>query len=360
MQTAKRNGSIDLIKFLLALALVFFHGRAIIENLSGGIMPRGASAVEAFYIIAGFFMAHTAISKETPAFSYIWKRYKEIFAQHAFSFVCAFIATCIISGFAFLPNLKNIIGLGIRSIPEFFLFSPLAGLQFSLAGINGIEWYLSAMLLGMAIIYPFLKKFKKNYCFYIGPLVFLFLSGYLFQTLGSYRGTYDMTGFFCNGLLRAVAMMSLGTTVYWAVKEAKGRISTKTAGRVGVTVAAIICWVLSFYYLNSFLPKTYEFTIVYFMAGGTFFSMLGTSYLCRPLSNRFVTYLGKLSLPMFLNQGWIRKLLLHYDLGSSVGYAESQLIFLGLVLVMSVICVELTDRIRKAIRTRKAKKECTE
>ena len=64
-------------------------------SLDGALFVKGASAVESFFIIAGFFMAKAAVEKQTKSFDYIAGRYKNIFPQHTFAFVFAFITKCI-------------------------------------------------------------------------------------------------------------------------------------------------------------------------------------------------------------------------------------------------------------------------
>ncbi|MBR6349529.1 MAG: acyltransferase [Lachnospiraceae bacterium] len=360
MVKQSRNGSLDLIKFLLAVALVFFHGKAAMVSASGALFVRGASAVESFFIIAGFFMAKAAVEKQTPSFEYMKGRYFGLFPYHTFSFVLAFVAKCLMMGyfsFGFVECIKHICTLGMLAVPEFLLFAPLAGMKF-MAGINGIEWYLSGMLLGMALLYPFIRKWTKYFCRYAAPLIFLFGSGVLHLLLGTYRGSYDTVGgVFCTGLIRALAMLSLGVFVYalYEILKEKSNLD-KTGTRVAITIIAVLCWLVVFYYLNSHLPKYYEFAMVYFAGLGTLLSATGKTYLSKPLSNGFVRFLGKLSLPMFLNQGWIRKLMISYKVCEklNLGYWAGMALFFALTIAVSLICILVMDNIMKAIRKKRA------
>ena len=359
MVKKSRNGSLDLIKFLLAVALVFFHGKAAMASTSGALFLRGASAVESFFIIAGFFMAKAAAEKQTPSFEYMKGRYFSLFPYHTFSFVLAFIAKCVMAGYftlSIITCIKKIALLGILAIPEFLLFSPLAGLKF-MAGINGIEWYLSAMLLGMALLYPFIRKWSKQFSQYVAPLLFLFGSGVLYLLLGSYRGTYYTIGVICYGLIRAVTMLSLGIFVYAVFEIMKKKANLdKTSTRVAITIIAIICWAVVFWYLNCNQSREFEFAMVYFAGVGTLLSATGKSYLSKPLSNGFVRFLGKISLPMFLNQGWIRKLMIRYDICEklNLGYWPGIALFFALTIAVSLICILVMDNIMKEIRKKKA------
>ena len=358
MQT-KRNGSIDLLKFLLILSITLYHGIKIWGSKKGVIFYNGGCAVEAFYIIAGFYMAKSAFEKQKDSVTYMWGRYKEVFPYHIFAFVCAFIYTCFNKGFfelPFLGSIKNIVLTAIKAVPDFLLLAPITGLQKGLSGINGIEWYLSAMLVGMALIYPFLKKWPRQFSCYIGPLVFLFGSGWLFQkNNGSYVITFDQIDGICGGLIRALATLAIGTTLYWLVKLAKEKLDLESKGLRGwITAASLICWIISFWYLITNQEHTLEFATIYLTAAGVFFACTGASYLNRPLSNKVTAFLAKLSFPMFLNQSWVRKLLIYIDLkGLGLSYAECMLVFVAAVIVSSLICMFVVDHIRAALKKRK-------
>ena len=89
--SSKRSGSIDFLRFLLAVVIVFFHGRKLAGT---GLFPRGATAVEAFFVISGYYMAREAFTKKTDALTYMKKRYVGLFPYHAFAFICAFVFRC--------------------------------------------------------------------------------------------------------------------------------------------------------------------------------------------------------------------------------------------------------------------------
>lgn len=343
MVEAKRNGSIDLIKFLSAVALVFFHGRKL---TGGGLFPRGATAVEVFFVIAGFYMARSLERKRMSPFAYIIKRYKEVFPYHVFAFTCAFVYKAFQTGCftgTFRHGLKEIVLLGIRAVPEFLILPPLAGLQYKMAGINGIEWYLSAMLLGMALLYPLLYKMNLDMRPLVSILICLFLSGILYQLHGSYRITYAMDGLISGGIIRALAMLSLGTASYYAEEAVKKHIRPTRKKRILVSACSVGSWAVVFYYFSSELPTYYEFSVVCFIASGVVLTSLGWTKVNSLLNNRAVYYLGKISFPMFLNQGWIRKVLLYCRIGEKYSYGACMMIFFLCIILSSMLCMIVMD-----------------
>ena len=343
-QYKNRNGNIDFIRFMLAFVLVLFHGRKLTGS---GLFPRGATAVEAFFVIAGYYMARTGMRRKTPPVSYMFKRYTEIFPHHVFAFLCAFVwrgfRTGCFSGGAG-HNLRETAMLALRSVPEFLILPPLAGLQYNLAGINGIEWYLSGMLLGMILLYPLLLRYSEMFALYAAPVIYLFLSGFLYQKHGSFRVTYAMYGLVNGGLIRALAMLSLGVACYALSERLKAGFRQTALTRWIATIGGWGAWLVVFLYYGSEWPLFYEFSIVLFIAAGVIFVTAdGWTYSERMLSCPPVFFLSRLSLPMFLNQGWIRKILLYYKIGERFSYPVCIILFAGIVLAVSLISLPVTD-----------------
>ena len=112
--SSKRSGSIDFLRFLLAVVIVFFHGRKLAGT---GLFPRGATAVEAFFVISGYYMAREAFTKKTDALTYMKKRYVGLFPYHAFAFICAFVFRCYKNGWLSHLSLRYARKILILSIP---------------------------------------------------------------------------------------------------------------------------------------------------------------------------------------------------------------------------------------------------
>ena len=115
-----------------------------------------------------------------------------------------------------------------------------------------------------------------------------------------------------------------------------------------------------FWFFYSFQPRTFEFAIVYFMVAAVLLSSLDITYTNQLLDIPLVHYLAKLSFPMFLNQSWVRKVLIQIDIKHyGFGYAECMLIFVGSTIVVSVICMLVMDFLMKQLRKIWAKTERT-
>ena len=173
-------------------------------------------------------------------------------------------------------------------------------------GIDGAMWYLSAMLLGMAILYPLLRTKRDLMTHLVCPLLALFLYGYLCQAEGHPRDPIVWLGLCYKGLVRAIAGLCTGVVICMAVRRLK-RFSpsglTKT-GNVLAIGAQLLCLLLTIRYMAEQEPSEYDYFYMFLLmllvllsfAGFGLESVLGNSQRLHLLS----AFLGKYSLSLYL------------------------------------------------------------
>lgn len=336
----QRSGSIDLLKFLLAMAITIFHARTIVR-VEYPMFAHGYFATDIFFVISGFFLAKAAWNKPMDSFTFMKKKVQSFWIMHTIIFLVAFVAMVYLRELL-SKGIYSIIKLAIASLPEYLLIPPMAGTFYKMGNINGVEWYLSAMLIGMAILYPCLKKWGKEFCGIICPLIFIFTAGLLYAYNGKtynalWTGDYPLLA-----ILRGIADMSGGVFVHYLLtcsdglqKDAPMSISKK----VFLTAAEALCYLILFYYMYSNADSYFEFSVIYIAMFGLLLTFSGKTYSAM-ISGKVFEYLGALSLAIFLNQSWIRKVFVELKLTG--GYKESVLAFTGTVLVVAVLtmCIE--------------------
>ena len=173
-------------------------------------------------------------------------------------------------------------------------------------GIDGAMWYLSAMLLGMAILYPLLRTKRDLMTHLVCPLLALFLYGYLCQTEGHPRDPIVWLGLCYKGLVRAVAGLCTGVVICMAVRRLKhfspsGLTKTGNALAIG---AQLLCLLLTIRYMAEQGPSEYDYFYMFLLmvlvllsfAGFGLESVLGNSQRLHLLS----AFLGKYSLSLYL------------------------------------------------------------
>lgn len=173
-------------------------------------------------------------------------------------------------------------------------------------GIDGAMWYLSAMLLGMAILYPLLRTKRDLMTHLVCPLLALFLYGYLCQAEGHPRDPIVWLGVCYKGLVRAIAGLCTGVVICMAVRRLK-RFSpsglTKTGNALAIGVQ-LLCLLLTIRYMAEQEPSEYDYFYMFLLmllvllsfAGFGLESVLGNSQRLHLLS----AFLGKYSLSLYL------------------------------------------------------------
>ena len=173
-------------------------------------------------------------------------------------------------------------------------------------GIDGAMWYLSAMLLGMAILYPLLRTKRDLMTHLVCPLLALFLYGYLCQAEGHPRDPIVWLGLCYKGLVRAVAGLCTGVVICMAVRRLK-RFSpsglTKTGNALAIG-AQLLCLILAIRYMAEQEPSEYDYFYMFLLmllvlisfSGFGLESVLGNSQRLHLLS----AFLGKYSLSLYL------------------------------------------------------------
>lgn len=173
-------------------------------------------------------------------------------------------------------------------------------------GIDGAMWYLSAMLLGMAILYPLLRTKRDLMTHLVCPLLALFLYGYLCQAEGHPRDPIVWLGLCYKGLVRAIAGLCTGVVICMVVRRLK-RFSpsglTKTGNALAIG-AQLLCLLLTIRYMAEQEPSEYDYFYMFLLmllvlisfSGFGLESVLGNSQRLHLLS----AFLGKYSLSLYL------------------------------------------------------------
>ena len=173
-------------------------------------------------------------------------------------------------------------------------------------GIDGAMWYLSAMLLGMAILYPLLRTKRDLMTHLVCPLLALFLYGYLCQAEGHPRDPIVWLGLCYKGLVRAIAGLCTGVVICMAVRRLK-KLAPAGLTKLGNVLAIgtqLLCLILTIRYMAEQEPSEYDYFYMFLLmllvlisfSGFGLESVLGNSQRLHLLS----AFLGKYSLSLYL------------------------------------------------------------
>ena len=270
----------------------------------GGVklFPGGAIAVEFFLIISGYLMAVSAAKRMkkrqpysvgTETADFLWHKVKGLLPD----VYVAWIAAIAVFHFARHLSVSETVRKVLFSIFDwlFLTQSGMSGYRF-----NGVTWYLSAMLLAMALLYPLLIWKRDLFLSWLAPLIAVFFYGYMYQAWGNLSGPTSWVGFAMKGFIRAVAAISLGCFCY-TLNQKWDRMKPTKLCRVLLTVAECGCYL--FAVVMAFLSghSKWDFIIVFFFAIGITLSFSQKSGSAQVFWHPCFNWLGIFSLDLYLS-----------------------------------------------------------
>ena len=305
----KRNGKIEFLRFFCSITVMLFHCNQILigkipkNGYKLGLMPRGYIAVEFFFIVSGYLMAKS-IKKSNLVkpkqdlgkgyARFMWGKLSSILPYHIISVVCMLIMDVITRQNGFKEEFK----LFLDYIPCILLLHKV-GIQYK--NINGTEWYISAMLLAMAIIYPFCKKFYSTYARVAAPIITIFIYGWIFHDYHTLTSVskWDVIGYRC--FWRAIAGISLGIFAY-ECSQFIAREKWSQSEIRKLTILEFACFGVFCVFTLISVPKKYEIYVVFLLFILVVLAFSGITKGEKYFDNKVIYFLGRFSLPLYLMQ----------------------------------------------------------
>lgn len=184
------------------------------------------------------------------------------------AFLPEFVFSLLI-GFLFVARVEHwggrkIWGQIVHGFGEYTLLK-MSGLD--QGGIDGVVWYLSAMLLGMALLYPLIRRHYEGMRHLGLGLITVLIFGFLCQTSGTPRDPTRWMGFAYRGLLRCIAELSLGGVCYGCTKRLQA-FHFNGFGRALLSLAELGCYLVPIRYMYRCKPSAedYFYIFVLFLA----------------------------------------------------------------------------------------------
>ena len=305
----KKNNAIEFYRFIFSCIICVHHYRG---HSPSPVFEGGYLGVDVFFVLSGFllmrhFMRNSQTEKElTPelnAFSYTKKRFKSYFPHHVFSWVCN---ACVLVALG-KYTISQILHKGFW---EFLLLKSTGlGNDFS---VNGVSWYLSALLLGSFLIYWILSLTEKKsgtsnlYIYVIAPFLYFVVMARIWDNTGHLNYWTQSAPVLTGGFWRGLAEMGLGCITCLISSNRSKREVSKTVQLLATCLEVIMWFVIL---KKSFCaPDKMDF-LVPVLAAFCFYSCFSlNSYLTKMLDNRLSAYLGMISFPIYLNHLFIQKI----------------------------------------------------
>ncbi len=337
--TKKRNGKIDFLKFLFAIIVLIHHTRYVVGD-ENSLFLGGSLAVEFYFLVSGYLMMAgiqkmkerpVSLGAETGAF--LLKKYKSFCPEIIISYIFAFAVTYIGGKTGFFKLLAT-------SFSDVLLLG-MTGLR--IKPVNGAIWYLSSMLLAMAILYPLVRKFGKTAVNVIIPVLSLVLLGWFCGNGDSPRNPTGWIGWTYRGNLRALAELGIGIFLYGVVERVK-KVDFTVFGRILLTLAEYACYGLFILYMYREKASRMDYFFILLLALGLIISFSQKGIDTVVFDGRF-SWLGRFSFSVYLSHHF-------YSTNMDKFFPELSgnrllVLYYGLSLGTALVVMGLSDLIRK-------------
>lgn len=337
----KHNGIISFWKFMFCLMIVVFHAGEFYSNKSVIWFANGSIAVEFFFIVSGYLMAKSAMNepKKTneatgkKTFDYIFRKIKSLFPY----ILIAYIIDCVLRYMAGAHTIRFF----VRSIYDLLLLN-MTGLKTT--KLIAHTWYISAMLICMALIYPQIKKYGKNYFYWIAPLSVILIAGWLNYNYGNLRNPTLWVGFTYKGVVRGYFEICLGTILY-PLAQKLNKIDFTTFGQVFITGVEIIGFITPFVISHFIKGQVYDYVLVSIIALSILLAFSEKTLEFKLFNNKLFYTLEKLSLTVYLVHNAIRNYIRFSNI--QLSYSNQVLIILTTSLIIGYIMIIVVDFLKK-------------
>lgn len=293
----KHCGEIDLFRFVFAFIIVLRHTDALFgERL---FFEGGAFGVEFFFLVSGYLMMASIdkmnnrpiVSLGDETLAYLKRKIASFYPELLLAFGMAFA----VQSAAKKLDLIGMIKLACNSFFEIFLLSHsgIGG-----AHIIGPVWYLSTMILVMAILYPLIRKYQDTMTKIILPLLAIFILAFIVKNYNHFRtpGKWIFWGY--KGFFRGAGELCLGTVLYWAAQWLK-TFRFKPLMKVLLSLIKWVCWLVVIIYMTKETLKYDAFCLALMAIAITIaFSQKAIESDLYP--NKVFLLLGRFSLPLYL------------------------------------------------------------
>lgn len=299
----KRNHQIDLWRFVFSMIIVIHHSRNLLGDDQCKFLG-GSLAVEFFFLVSGYLMM-ASIEKQ--------KERTDSIALDTVSFIkkkwCGFypevlVAWCISFFFAMFAqraDVQTVISLFASGFLEGFL---LYATGLVATSTNIATWYLSSMLLCMAILYPLIRKYPKAMKYYVMPLCALLLWGWMRAEDRTTRNPTYWMGLTYKGNIRALCELQLGAVLYCINQKFKNVNFTKF-GKLILTIIEWGCYVAAILYMYFRVASRKDILFITLLCIAVLITFSGKAFYARGKTLGTVfTVLGKFSFPLYLSHAY--------------------------------------------------------
>lgn len=335
-----KKNNIEIWRFLFTICVALLHF---------GYFNGFYIAVDFFFVLSAFLLCKSILGgveeHHHNVLFYVKKRIARLYPHYLYSLLIMLIwqiHSHYISGIYL--NKKSFLVDTFLEMIFLQLLYPFSNL------LNGVTWYISALVIWLPIMVYLLIYHKRIYTYVIAPYTSIFIYTYFLASWGHVDFGFVWLGHFNGGLLRGLAALNLGVVAYTIYTQVSRYNFTKLFHNLLATIeiAGYLLIILTSAFWRQTKWDFIEITLIMFLI---IISFIQQGFLHRMAGSKFVAYLGKLSYPIFLNHIFISIMIRsHWHGDITLKMTIVYIIVLTIYSMLTLKIVETCTRIVKNLR----------
>ena len=328
----RKNGRIEFFRFIFAMIVMIFHGKNVMNDGEIRIMFSGRLGVEFFFLVSGYLMAASItqiiakekspqVGKETEKF--LLRKFLSVYPM----VIIAYFTLMIVSYVSEPTSLDSWFLKIVKGASNLLLIQQ-SGIGFFT--VNG-TWYISSMLIAMAILFPLGLKYH-SFMRRIGfGLIALLVTGYMMMFTNGIGGPTTIIGEFTyRGNLRAISEIALGALCFEGAAGLRKYRYTKMCHCI-MALLEIFVYGIAICYIIFHEGSKYDYYILLLLAVGVTITFSECNYNSQIWDRQIFSFLGKASLYIYLGHITFARDL-SFMIGENVSNRMAMVIFMVLAL----------------------------
>lgn len=287
-----RNGSIDLMKFVYAWFIVYYH----LYFATHAHFISGRYAVEFFLLAAGayFFRAMESSEGEPPR-KYIVRRFWRFFPWAATAFVFAFVVIRVVVNRQSPASLARSFSGDIWEL----LLVKMNGMNQGKRLLNCPVWTVSCMLLVEIVMAGWWARDKRGFVEIVMPLSLIVGFGYWRHVESTDHAVW--MGFAAFGTVRVWLVYICGYCC-WRTSRYLGEMLLNRKAEAALTVVEMLCHVFAVWVMLRYSTRNFQWCVLLAFLVATVIELSGHSLweVALRRASKLTGWLGRVSFSVYL------------------------------------------------------------
>lgn len=283
-------------KGVFAIFIIMLHFEGLFMQRQK-YFETGYLTVDGFFMISGFLLGLSLLKnadKENNSLLLTWKKAKNIYPAYIYSMGLMLVL------YICSPSVQARIPIAPDALVGELTMMQSSGI-FRFMMINGVDWYVSSLIIASFLVLSLVNIFKSNYYRFIAPLLIILIYSWVMQKQGNLDIHGQMYGVLTGGVLRAFAALSIGLLIYKTLEHVQSKLIN--AKLVNFIEILMTIWLFSLLIAKQHGPS--NFLILIPLSILIFCATLEVGIVSQVLKLKLFQFFGNLSLMLFLTHFFV-------------------------------------------------------